>query len=65
MLSFYIFVFLLAAAILVSLADRSPVVYQPGMAATEYILKPARRVKIAWILLVVVMICLYLIFNGH
>ncbi|MDB4919572.1 sodium/solute symporter [Mucilaginibacter sp.] len=65
LLSFYIFSFLMIVAIIISLADQSPVIYQPDKEFMRNILKPTKRVKIAWVLLVVVMICLYLIFDGH
>lgn len=63
LLSFWIFVFLLVAAIVVSLADRSPVIYQPETADIATIAKPTKRVKIAWAALIIVMICLYLVFK--
>jgi SSS family solute:Na+ symporter len=65
LLSFYIFVFLFAAAIIISLLDSTPTTYQPTEQETSNIAKPTKKVKIAWALLVVVMIILYLIFNGH
>lgn len=65
LLSFYIFVFLLVAAVLISLLDASPMVYKPEESAASSIAKPTRKVKTAWILLVAVMVILYIIFNGH
>jgi SSS family solute:Na+ symporter len=65
MLSFYIFVFLAISAILISLLDKNPVVYQANSSETDVTAKPSRRVKIAWLLLAVVMVILYFIFNGH
>ena len=65
LLSFYIFVFLMAIAVIISLADRSPVIYIQDKQVAANIIKPTKRVKIAWLVLAIVMICLYLIFNGH
>ncbi|WP_207422546.1 SLC5 family protein [Desertivirga brevis] len=63
LLSFYIFLFLLLLAMLISLTDKTPQVYIAD--ETVVIAKPTRRVKIAWAALVVVMVLLYLIFTGH
>ena len=63
LLSFYIFAFLMTLAVIISLLDPSPVMYVPDKLVT--IVKPTRRVKIAWGVLIIVMIVLYLIFNGH
>jgi SSS family solute:Na+ symporter len=65
LLSFYIFVFLTVLAIVISLLDASPDVYQPDALEISRIAKPTKRVKLAWALLTIVMIILYLIFNGH
>jgi SSS family solute:Na+ symporter len=65
LLSFYIFVFLTATAIVVSLLDSSPEIYQPNEQEISNIAKPAKQVKLAWALLSVVMVVLYIIFNGH
>lgn len=65
LLSFYIFVFLFVAAIVISLLDSSPTIYKPTEQETSNIAKPTKKVKIAWTLLVIVMVILYLIFNGH
>jgi SSS family solute:Na+ symporter len=65
MLSFYIFTFLMAVAIIISLADQTPVIYMPDKLVTANTSKTTKRVKLAWITLIVVMICLYLVFNGH
>lgn len=62
MLSFYIFVFLTAAAVIISLADRSPVRYLAGTQEVS-VTPPTRRVKIAWLALIIVMITLYLVFK--
>ena len=62
LLSFYLFVFLLLSMVVVSLADRSPrqdIVLQK----TAEPMRPT--IFIAWCALFVVMISLYVIFNGH
>ena len=48
-----------------SLANTSGFTYIATEQQTTDIAKPTRRVKIAWIALCVVMILLYLFFNGH
>jgi SSS family solute:Na+ symporter len=65
MLSFFIFVFLAVSAVLISLLDNAPTVYQATLSEIHNTAKPTRRVKIAWALLTIVMIALYLIFNRH
>jgi SSS family solute:Na+ symporter len=64
LLSFYIFAFLFLAAVVISLTDRSPetnvqVIEAADMPATT------RRVKWLFALLGVVILTLYIIFNGH
>jgi len=63
LLSFYIFALLMILAVVISLLDQSPVMYVPDKLVT--IIKPTKRVKFAWGILIIVMICLYLLFNGH
>jgi SSS family solute:Na+ symporter len=65
MLSFYIFAFLLLAAVIISLLDSAPIIYKADAETVSNIAKPTKRVKIAWASLVVVMVILYIIFNGH
>ncbi|UEG52835.1 sodium/solute symporter [Mucilaginibacter daejeonensis] len=65
LLSFCIFAFLFIVAILISLLDSSPEVYTPGENELADLPKATNRVKIAWTLLTVVMISLYIYFNGH
>ena len=65
LLSFFIFVFLLAVAILISLLDRSAVVADTSHSETASLVKPTKRVWMSWILLSIVMIALYIFFNGH
>ncbi|WP_276484233.1 sodium:solute symporter family transporter [Paraflavitalea pollutisoli] len=62
LLSFYIFAVLLVVAVLLSLFDPKPTrfVQQSGTLP-----KPTRRVWILWISLIIIMLSLYLFFNGH
>lgn len=62
LLSFYIFVILLVAAILISLTDRNP---QRNNAETASIPVTSKKVKTLFALLGLVILSLYLIFNGH
>jgi SSS family solute:Na+ symporter len=61
-LSFLIFLFLFIVAILISLADRS------GVRATQIdrslVVKPTKLVWRVWIALIIIMITLYIFFNG-
>ncbi|HEY4335964.1 MAG TPA: sodium:solute symporter, partial [Puia sp.] len=59
LLSFYIFVIITLGAILVSKAGTAPAL--PAIATQ----KPTRRVKLLWTTLAIVMIVLYLLFNGY
>ena len=63
-LSFLIFSFLMLVAIVTSLLDPTPVIYQSKVDDAP-LAKPTKRVKIAWVALSIVMVILYLIFNGH
>lgn len=63
MLSFLIFLGLLLIAILISLLDKQPHIYVANE-LTE-VEQPSRKVWIAWISLAIVMVALYLFFNGH
>ncbi|MEJ6981398.1 sodium/solute symporter [Pedobacter sp. P351] len=63
LLSFYIFAFLLIVAIIISLLDNSPEIYKPNLEETKNIAKPTPKVKLAWILLCIVMVGLYLLFS--
>lgn len=62
LLSFYLFVFLLLCMVVVSLADRNPR-ENIVLRKIQEPMKPS--VLIAWCALFVVMISLYVIFNGH
>lgn len=64
LLSFYLFVILSVITILVSYFDKSSVAVQynyPKISNYTF----SKKVKLSWILLIVVMIGLYLFFNGH
>jgi len=64
-LSFSIFVFLLVVAMIISLLDRSPEVYVHEAAEDEAEFESSTKVKIAWVILTVVMVGLYIFFSGH
>ena len=65
LLSFYIFAFLFVAAIIISLLDRSAVVADTTHSDMARTIKPTKRVWLSWLLLTIVMIALYIFFNGH
>lgn len=65
MLSFLIFAGLMVIAVLISLLDRSSSVYQVNEIHQANIEQPTKRVWISWAALVIVMIGLYIFFNGH
>ncbi|MCU7551910.1 sodium/solute symporter [Chitinophagaceae bacterium LB-8] len=65
LLSFYIFVVLLLVAVITSLLDPSPVVTDHSKHGGSGLPKPTKRVWIAWVLLIITMVGLYLVFNGH
>jgi SSS family solute:Na+ symporter len=65
LLSFYIFSVLFIAAVLISVLDPSPTLYVATEQQTADIAKPTKKVKLAWAMLCVVMVILYIIFNGH
>lgn len=64
-LSFLIFALLTVLSIIISLADSSSAVYVVNEEHQANIQKPSRRVWISFGALTVVMIALYLFFNGH
>jgi len=64
LLSFYIFAILLISAVLISLTDPNGKVFENSAIHGE-IVKPTERVWILWGALAVVMVILYIIFNGH
>ena len=63
LLSFYIFVFLLVLAIIIALLDKSTT--SESQLDMEPIAKPDRQVWLVWIALIVVMVGLYVFFNGN
>ncbi len=64
LLSFYLFAFLLVVAVVISLLDKRGSARQA--VADSYVRMPlAPKVRRAWIALAVVMVALYVIFNGH
>jgi solute:Na+ symporter, SSS family len=64
LLSFYIFSVLMVSAIVISLIDRKGVVFEHSDIHGELV-KPTRRVWLLWGALAVVMVVLYIVFNGH
>jgi SSS family solute:Na+ symporter len=65
LLSFYIFAFLFLVALLISLLDKSAVMADTTHSDTSSLTKPTRRVWLSWTLLTIVMVALYIFFNGH
>jgi SSS family solute:Na+ symporter len=63
LLSFYIFVFLSIMIVIISTLDKQSNPYLSTLNYTKAKLSP--KVKFLWITLIVVMICLYLFFNGN
>jgi SSS family solute:Na+ symporter len=64
LLSFYIFAILILSAILISWTDPNGKVFENSAIHGELV-KPTRRVWVLWGALAVVMVILYLVFNGH
>ncbi len=62
MLSFLIFVVLVLTMVAVSFADKAVSDREPMQVAKADM---NRSVKLAWVVLALVMICLYIFFNGH
>lgn len=58
-LSFLIFAFLMLVAVILSLLDRNPIIYQVD--TRQVIIKPTRNVWTAWIALTITMLSLYLL----
>jgi SSS family solute:Na+ symporter len=66
LLSFIIFLILAVAAVTISLLDKdSNTKYQSSLAARSTFPDPSRKVSVRWALLIMVMIGLYIVFNGH
>jgi SSS family solute:Na+ symporter len=62
LLSFYIFALLLLVAVTISLMDKNPVTAIE--IKKEYLPKPTKLVWRVWIALIIVMVSLYIYFNG-
>lgn len=65
LLSFYIFAFLFIVAVIISLLDRNAVKADISHSASGALTRPTKRVWASWIALAVVMVALYIFFNGH
>jgi len=65
LLSFYVFLFLLFVAIVISLLDQNAILADTSHSAEAAEVKPTRKVWLSWILLCAIMIALYIFFNGH
>jgi SSS family solute:Na+ symporter len=65
LLSFYIFAILTLSAVIISLLDPSPVISDSTIHNAAHLPKPTKRVWLAWISLIAVMVALYVLFNGH
>ncbi|MDR7212570.1 sodium:solute symporter family transporter [Flavobacterium piscis] len=65
LLSFYIFVGLSIMAYILTITDKAGQKDHQTLLRINPAAKPDRQVKILWALLTVVMIALYIIFNGH
>lgn len=65
LLSFYLFLILALSAVLVSYADQKANLVNPDKLPVIAAGQAPRRVILSWSLLFVVMISLYVIFNGH
>ncbi|MDB5192908.1 MAG: sodium solute transporter superfamily [Segetibacter sp.] len=67
LLSFYIFAFLSIVAIIISLLDTGAgaVVADTSHSDDSNLTKPTKRVWLSWGLLTIVMVALYIFFNGH
>ncbi len=64
-LSFLIFAVLLVVAVITTLLDRSPVTNIHAESDLNSLPPTSKRVKILWAVLGVIMVCLYIFFNGH
>lgn len=65
LLSFYIFVALSVLALIISLTDKKGQKDHSSLLKIAAEAKPDKQVKVLWVILSLVMIALYLIFNGH
>jgi solute:Na+ symporter, SSS family len=65
LLSFFIFVILSAVAFFVSLLDRNAVHKDQNTLDFGKMVKTTPKVRVLWLMLIIVMIGLYVFFNGH
>ena len=65
LLSFYIFVILALVAFILSWADKKAAQKDQNTLSFEDLPKPVKKVWIAWVFLIITMIGLYILFNGH
>lgn len=65
LLSFYIFVLLSALVVLVSVFDKGTQANHDVLLRIDPKARPDKQVKLLWALLFIVMIALYVFFNGH
>ncbi|WMI66236.1 sodium:solute symporter [Aestuariibaculum sp. YM273] len=65
LLSFYIFVALCAMVVVISLADKTVQDNHDELLTINPKARPDRQVKMLWVLLTIVMVLLYIYFNGH
>jgi SSS family solute:Na+ symporter len=64
LLSFYIFVILSLAAFLISYFDKKGRSNDPNTLDFKHLARPSKKVIRAWIILIIVMVSLYIFFNG-
>ncbi|MBD0823758.1 sodium:solute symporter [Aestuariibaculum marinum] len=65
LLSFYIFVALCAMVVVISLADKTVQDNHDELLTINPKARPDKQVKMLWVLLTIVMVLLYIYFNGH
>lgn len=65
LLSFFIFILLAIVAFIISTIDKTPSKNQLDNYKYATLPKPTKKVLILWILLIITMIGLYFVFNGH
>ena len=65
LLSFYIFVVLSILAFVISITDKKGQKDHGALLRIDNAAKPDKQVKALWIVLCLVMVALYVFFNGH
>ena len=65
LLSFYIFVVLALAAFLITILDKKTALKDQNQLEFKYVAKPSKSVLLSWFILILTMISLYILFNGH